>query len=312
MSPSDIVSIRRPARTGRVGRSRRRPRRTPCSPCGRRTPRRAGAPIPSHYRWCFGCGSEHPTGLHMQHHRRRGADRHRASSPSSEHHQGAPGLAHGGLLSAAIDEILGSLNWLLDGPAVTGRLECDFRRPVPVGSLLYIDAEVVGVKGRKVFTRAVGRLDGPDGADRRSRPPRCSCRCRSQHFVYHGAPEHVQRAIDDRAAGGPGWRPEGEAAHRGAEPVSGTSRCWSTRLDPDLPLPAYEHPGDAGLDLRSRIDCSLAPGEQGARPDRHRHRPAARLRRLRPSAQRPGPAARRGRRQRPGHRSTPATAARSP
>ena len=25
-----------------------------------------GTPIPSHYRWCFGCGSEHPTGLHMQ------------------------------------------------------------------------------------------------------------------------------------------------------------------------------------------------------------------------------------------------------
>lgn len=26
------------------------------------------------------------------------------------------------------------------------------------------------------------------------------------------------------------------------------------RLDPDLPLPAYAHPGDAGLDLRSRVD----------------------------------------------------------
>ena len=48
----------------------------------------------------------------------------------TEHLQGAPGLAHGGLLTAAIDEILGSLNWLLAGPAVTGRLECDFRRPV--------------------------------------------------------------------------------------------------------------------------------------------------------------------------------------
>jgi dUTP pyrophosphatase len=35
-----------------------------------------------------------------------------------------------------------------------------------------------------------------------------------------------------------------------------------TRLDPDLPLPAYEHPGDAGLDLRSRIDVVLNPGER--------------------------------------------------
>ncbi len=38
------------------------------------------------------------------------------------------------------------------------------------------------------------------------------------------------------------------------------------RLDPGLPLPAYEHPGDAGLDLRSRIDITLAPGERGLIP----------------------------------------------
>lgn len=39
-----------------------------------------------------------------------------------------------------------------------------------------------------------------------------------------------------------------------------------TRLDPDLPLPAYEHPGDAGLDLRSRIDIGLSPGERALVP----------------------------------------------
>ncbi|MCU1503616.1 MAG: dut [Ilumatobacteraceae bacterium] len=31
------------------------------------------------------------------------------------------------------------------------------------------------------------------------------------------------------------------------------------RLDPDLPLPDYAHPGDAGLDLRARIDAVVAP-----------------------------------------------------
>lgn len=30
------------------------------------------------------------------------------------------------------------------------------------------------------------------------------------------------------------------------------------RLDPDLPLPAYAKPGDAGVDLRARVDVSLA------------------------------------------------------
>ena len=39
-----------------------------------------------------------------------------------------------------------------------------------------------------------------------------------------------------------------------------------THLDPELPLPAYEHPGDAGLDLRARVDVELAPGERALVP----------------------------------------------
>jgi len=34
------------------------------------------------------------------------------------------------------------------------------------------------------------------------------------------------------------------------------------RLDPDLPLPAYAHPGDAGGDLVAAEDVVLAPGER--------------------------------------------------
>jgi dUTP pyrophosphatase len=34
------------------------------------------------------------------------------------------------------------------------------------------------------------------------------------------------------------------------------------RLDPDLPLPAYAHPGDAGADLVAAEDVVLAPGER--------------------------------------------------
>jgi len=33
-----------------------------------------------------------------------------------------------------------------------------------------------------------------------------------------------------------------------------------TRLDPDLPLPSYARPGDAGLDLLAREGAVLAPG----------------------------------------------------
>jgi dUTP pyrophosphatase len=32
------------------------------------------------------------------------------------------------------------------------------------------------------------------------------------------------------------------------------------RLDPDLPLPGYAHPGDAGADLVAREEVTIAPG----------------------------------------------------
>jgi dUTP pyrophosphatase len=38
------------------------------------------------------------------------------------------------------------------------------------------------------------------------------------------------------------------------------------RLDPDLPLPSYAHPGDAGADLTTSVDVELAPGERAMVP----------------------------------------------
>ncbi|MGH3362908.1 MAG: dUTP diphosphatase [Nocardioides sp.] len=38
------------------------------------------------------------------------------------------------------------------------------------------------------------------------------------------------------------------------------------RLDPELPLPAYAHPGDAGADLVTAVDVSLAAGERAMVP----------------------------------------------
>ena len=38
------------------------------------------------------------------------------------------------------------------------------------------------------------------------------------------------------------------------------------RLDPDIPAPTYAQPGDAGADLRSAIDITLAPGERAMVP----------------------------------------------
>ena len=131
------------------------PERHPKSPA-------TGSVIPSHFKHCFGCGDLHPTGLHLVAHVGEGLDI-TAQFTVTENHQGAPGLAHGGLLSLAFDEALGKLMWLLRAPAVTARLETDFLRPVPMGSVLYISASITGQVGRKVYSEAIGRLDGPDG-----------------------------------------------------------------------------------------------------------------------------------------------------
>jgi acyl-coenzyme A thioesterase PaaI-like protein len=122
----------------------------------------AGSKIPSHFGHCFGCGELHPTGLHLVAYAGEGLDI-TAKFTVNENHQGAPGLAHGGLLSLAFDEALGKLMWLLRSPAVTGRLETDFIKPVPMGSTLHITAEITGQVNRKVYTSAIGRLNSADG-----------------------------------------------------------------------------------------------------------------------------------------------------
>jgi dUTP pyrophosphatase len=38
------------------------------------------------------------------------------------------------------------------------------------------------------------------------------------------------------------------------------------RIDPDIPVPSYAHPGDAGVDLATTVDVTLAPGERALVP----------------------------------------------
>lgn len=121
-----------------------------------------GSVLPSHFKHCFGCGDLHPTGLHLKAKVGEGLTV-TAQFTVTENHQGAPGLAHGGLLSLAFDEALGKLMWLLRAPAVTARLETDFLLPVPVGTTLFISASIVGQQGRKVYSVAEGRIGSPDG-----------------------------------------------------------------------------------------------------------------------------------------------------
>jgi dUTP pyrophosphatase len=48
--------------------------------------------------------------------------------------------------------------------------------------------------------------------------------------------------------------------------IAGPVPLLVQRLDPDLPLPEYAHPGDAGADLVARVDVRLGPGERASVP----------------------------------------------
>lgn len=153
----------------------------------------AGEQIPVHYAKCFGCGTDHEDGLHIR--IVAGDLSVQSAFEVAAAHQGAPGLAHGGLLATAVDETLGALNWLLMRPAVTVRLETDFRKPVPVGATLRIDAELVGIEGRKVFTRGVGRV----GDDVVLTAVAVFVQVPVEHFLEHGDPDEVRAAAAARS-----------------------------------------------------------------------------------------------------------------
>jgi acyl-coenzyme A thioesterase PaaI-like protein len=133
-----------------------------------------------HYAYCFGCGDRHPTGLRMRVTVGEGVDVEGEFVVTGDH-QGAPGLAHGGLLSAAFDEALGSLMWLLRLPAVTARLETDFVRPA-------------AVVGRKVYTEAVGRVQSGEVA---LRARALFVQVGLEHFTAHGRAEELEAVRRD-------------------------------------------------------------------------------------------------------------------
>lgn len=154
-----------------------------------------GTKVGSHYSKCFGCGDDVPGGLRVSTTVGEGLSV-TTEFTVTENHQGAPGLAHGGLLALAFDEALGSLSWLIGAIAVTGRLETDYLRPVPVGTTLHIVARIDGVSGRKVYTSAVGRLDGP-GGEVAVQAAAIFVRVGVDHFLENGRLEDVQEAVHD-------------------------------------------------------------------------------------------------------------------
>lgn len=187
-------------------------RRSPHPPAHAVIPvRHAQAPQPgdvvsSHYRWCVGCGADHPAGLHL--HVVAGVGMTMGCVLEvGEFHQGAPGLAHGGIIATAMDEAMGVLNRLLMAPAVTVHLEVDYVRPVPIGTTLHIRTEIVGQVGRKLYTAGTARLDATDGPVA-VEAAALFLQVPLEHFVEHGNSDHIAAAIRERPGGAEAWQRE--------------------------------------------------------------------------------------------------------
>jgi acyl-coenzyme A thioesterase PaaI-like protein len=124
------------------------PAELPVEPAG------GDGPIRSHWSGCFGCGPEQPDGLGLSFVREGHVIR--ATTTLAVRFQGAPGLAHGGVVSAILDDMSGAIPVVLGQRAVTARLEVDFTAPVHLGRELVAEAWLESYEGRKI--RIVSRL----------------------------------------------------------------------------------------------------------------------------------------------------------
>lgn len=79
-----------------------------------------------------------------------GVDRYASAVRFGEPHQGGPGIAHGGIVGAALDEACGLLATWHRFPSVTARIAIRYRRPAPINRELSIEAHVVSERGRRV------------------------------------------------------------------------------------------------------------------------------------------------------------------
>ena len=119
-----------------------------------------GRHIDLHHSTCFGCGVDAPRGLHLKVLAGEGLTVD-AQMPVLDWMQGGPGVIHGGVLSAAFDEVMGTSPLLVGRPVVTAHLEIDYAKPIPLGSTLYFHARILGRQRRKIYIEAFAHLGDP-------------------------------------------------------------------------------------------------------------------------------------------------------
>ncbi len=114
---------------------------------------------------CFVCGLGNPIGLRAAFYED-DAGRVTVEFTPRPEHQGFPGIMHGGIVTALLDETLSRVAIAAGRWMVTGRLNVRFRRPIPVDGTLTVIGEAVKWNGRMLEARGEIRLaDGQVGAE---------------------------------------------------------------------------------------------------------------------------------------------------
>ena len=112
------------------------------------------ASIPPHHDpACWGCGDA-PGGIRLPTPAEEGATRYEARFRFDERHQAGPGLVHGGLVGAALDEACGLLATWYRFPTVTARIFVRYLRPVVINRELTVRSAIDTTRGRRIHVRA--------------------------------------------------------------------------------------------------------------------------------------------------------------
>ena len=112
------------------------------------------------YGLCFVCGPRNESGLRLRF--ERDGDAVTTSYKASYHHQGFPGVLHGGVVSALLDEVMSRVSVVEGRWTQTARMEVRFRRPVPVDST--VTAVGRKTRERRGFVDAEGLVLLADGS----------------------------------------------------------------------------------------------------------------------------------------------------
>jgi len=111
---------------------------------------------------CFVCGRSNPVGLYMQFHDD-GECEVLSEYTVPAHYQGYPGVVHGGVVAAMLDEIVARVAMIGDPHhfMMSVKLQVLYRHPVPVETPLRVIGRIIRLRGR--LGKAEGRILLPDG-----------------------------------------------------------------------------------------------------------------------------------------------------